>query len=439
MRVERIATCVVLVLAMRLVLAADATGVLAEADRLAADGLWPGFEPRAIPALVHDGEYTTLFRHPAPPEGFEPVPGRADAWRWPGRHPAVVANTSVEFAGTRTATLMQGGRDATPAARAATLLHEMFHVYQRTRQPHWTANEAALFTYPMDDAELLAARRLEMTALRRALAAGASAVSACWARTALDVRRSRFDGMAADAAAYERGTELNEGLATYIEYRALGTPADAVLTVDAFPPDGVRRRAYRAGAALAHLLDRHAQDWQARLAGDESAHLDGLLGEALEGTTACTFETDERGRALAAARADVDALAAHLASERQAFLDRPGVTLHIHADGAPLMLQGFDPLNVLRVGAGEVLHTRMLRLGNVGAEFEMLDRRALSVAAGDHPLFNGVRGLVLTGFQEAPEVEIDGEAVRVQGDGMSLLATRADVEYDGAVLIVRLR
>ncbi|MEZ0472304.1 hypothetical protein [Luteimonas salinilitoris] len=49
-----------------------------EVARLAAEhageGLWPGFDPLAVPLAVYDGKRTFLFRHPSPPEGFVPVP-----------------------------------------------------------------------------------------------------------------------------------------------------------------------------------------------------------------------------------------------------------------------------------------------------------------------------------------------------------------------------
>jgi hypothetical protein len=53
--------------------------IMAEVDRLARRPLWPTFEPRQTPvAIVHEAQ-TFLFRHPAPPPGFQPWPG------FPGR------------------------------------------------------------------------------------------------------------------------------------------------------------------------------------------------------------------------------------------------------------------------------------------------------------------------------------------------------------------
>lgn len=89
---------------------------------------------------------------------------------------------------------------------------------QREHYPTWTANEVELFVYPIEDAKLLGLRRLESEALRRALLAQGPEEAACWVATALAMRRERFGGLPDGAVAYERGTELVEGLAQYAEW-----------------------------------------------------------------------------------------------------------------------------------------------------------------------------------------------------------------------------
>ena len=91
--------------------------------------------------------------------------------------------------------------------------------------------------------------------------------------------------------------------------------------------------------------------------------------------------------------------------------------------GAPLWPQGFDPLNVLRLGQREVLHTRFLKLGNAAGAIEILDRRSLTegAGAGEHPLFNGVRRLTLAGLAAEPAtVESEGKttitAANIKGE-----------------------
>lgn len=192
-----------------------AFAIVRELERVAAErAFWPGFDPLSVPLAIYAGGRTYLFRHPSPPEGFAPLAGAEPATSvFEGRHPAMIANTSMDIGGVTTATLLADDGSAEPPdarALAAVAVHEAFHVFQRRRHPGWRANEANLLTYPTDDAGLLALRRRESAALRRALAAadGADdATAACWTRLALEARpgdtgRCGFDS--GEAAEIER-------------------------------------------------------------------------------------------------------------------------------------------------------------------------------------------------------------------------------------------
>lgn len=418
----------------------DAFALVAEVDRLAARDLWPGFDPRTVPVAIYDGDRTLLFRHPAPPEGFEPVAGREGVWAYPGRHPGVVANTSAEIGGTPTATLMPAAADSVPKW-AGVLVHESFHVFQRQRHPGWRANEAELFTYPVGDAGVLTLRRLEAEALRRALASRDSADVACWGRAALGFRGERFALLPEKAVAYERGTEWNEGLASYVEGRALGRPDSDALPAEDFAPEALRQSAYAAGTALARLLDRTSPGWRDALEQKDSTPLDVLLAEALGpsgATRGCEIPPAQRDRIGAAATTDVKALLARRAELRRAFLEKSGWTLIVAASGAPLLSRGFDPMNVQIVMPGEILHTRWLKLGQEAGVVEVLGRAALTEAAGDHPLFNGVRKLIVTGLAGEPATHEAQGVVTIEAEGIHAELRGATVERAGQVVTVRL-
>jgi len=225
-----------------------ALAIAREVERVAADRvLWPGFDPLSFPLAIFAEGRTYLFRHPSPPEGFAPVAGAAPhVLAFEGRHPALVANTSIEIGGVTTATLLADGGPGEPSGvrdLAAVALHEAFHVFQRARHPGWVGNEADLLLYPVADAGLLGLRRRESAALRRALAAADEADAACWARLALEARRERFAAMDSAFSAYERLTELNEGLATYIQLRVAGRTTVDIPEME-FPPAAVRTRSY---------------------------------------------------------------------------------------------------------------------------------------------------------------------------------------------------
>lgn len=168
---------------------------MAEADRLAAAPLWPGFDPRRVPVAIDDGESTWLFRHPGPPSEVVPSGDRPDVWTFADRHPSVYANSAVELGGTPAATVMMDlDRDhrAPVTDLAALVVHEAFDVFQAERHPGWGGDEGELFLYPAEDTEALALSRLETEALRRALAEDRPNRAERWAATATTLRQERF-------------------------------------------------------------------------------------------------------------------------------------------------------------------------------------------------------------------------------------------------------
>lgn len=432
-----------------------ALAIAREVERIAAgQPLWPGFDPLSVPLTIYTGSHTYLFRHPSPPEGFVPLAdAQPDVSVFDGRHPSMVANTSVELGGVMTATLLVAGGprgSLGPRELAAVALHEAFHAFQRARHPGWAGNEADMLLYPVDDAGLLALRRRESAALHRALAAADAAddaAAACWARLALDARRERFAAMAPPFSAYERLTELNEGLAMHLQLRVEGRTTVEVPEAG-FPPAAVRNRIYSVGPAFAFLLDRFHPDWQAALEDDDAQSLDALLRAALDARTgdtgSCGFGAGEVAEIERSAEEDVAALVARQAERRKAFDARDGWRVVVEAArGRPLWPQGFDPINVEHVEGG-LLHTRFLRLGNDSGELQAVDVAgadvdALTEAAGANPLFNGVARLTVAGLAGRPEVEGDDARITLRAPGFTASFRDADVEERGRVLVIRLR
>ena len=408
-----------------------AIAVLREFDQLAAQALWPGFEPRTIAVEVYDGANTYLFHHPRPAEGFVEEAALPGAFVYRGQHETVRANTGTEVNGIPTATADLSRSQRTLREQASLLIHEAFHVYGKRSHPEWPANEATLFVYPLDNPELLAERRLETRALVRALAAPPGPEATCAAAAALAARERRAARMPAEAIAYERGTELNEGLAQYVEYRSIGRPP--VLSEADFPAGQIRQRGYATGQAWAVLLERLAPGWEGKLDGS----LDARLRASLE-TAQCPDEEaasleDETTRA----RRDVAELVASRTERERGFLNAPGWQLEILAGKEPLWMQAFDPLNVTNLGGNRVLHTRWLKLGNGSGSLEVLKHASLTEGVGPHPLFNGAKRLIATGLAEPKVTESDGTvSIEVEGVKARLAGT---VERDGNLILVRVR
>jgi hypothetical protein len=421
------------------VISDDPVALIAEANRMAARNLWPGFDPRAIPVAIFDGEKTFLFRHPSPPPGFAPLSGSPGVLVRQGRAEEITANSSASIGGVPTATLMPPSAPGPLRARAGVLIHEAFHVFQREHHKGWSANEAELFTYPFSDTTQVAMQREELEALRRALAANNSA-GACWAKIAMSARARRFGMLPSGAAEFERKTELNEGLATYVEKRAVGTADKNLISGTRFAPDMIRARAYQSGVAIGRLLDRYSPSWRSTLESNDSTALDVFLTKAVSSRSrgSCGFSPSERAKFGVDAADDVAALVNRREAARREFIGKEGWTLLVVSDASPLFPQGFDPLNVQVVTPGEVLHSRFVKLGNDAGSIQVLGRASLTEAAGAHPLFNGVKRLTVTGLPGAPGVTARGDTVTISADGISGELRGAMVQRDARRVTITL-
>ena len=412
-----------LVLAWRVEAASPVFDLVEVFDHLAAQPLWPNFDPRKTPLEIYDGVNTYLIRHPAPPAEFTPVEGHPGFTVCAGRHATMRADTSVEVAGVMTATL-----ERADPTQAAVLVHECFHVFQAPAHPSWTANEAVLFTYPIEDAGALALARLELEAISHGLT---SPQPECWAARVRALRRERFGRLPADAVAYEHGTELHEGLAQYVEGMAAGRKE---VRFRAFEPGEIRQRGYISGEALARLLDRLDPGWKSKITNS----LEDLLPEAV--ASACDFTAPERQAVEALARADVEKLEAERAKLMQAFEAQPGWRVTVEtASGKPLALDAFDPMNVTRLSGRMILHKRWLKLHNDSGSLEILNHGSVTEAAGAHPLFDGVRRWRTAGLAARPEVKQDGARVTVASPSLKIALSNADIEWHAESVTIRVR
>lgn len=415
--------------------------VLDAYDALAARSPWPGFDARRVPLALFDDGRTYLYRHPTPPDGFHRLRGLDGMLVLDSLHPAMRANTSIELAGVLTATVDMGPEGApTPDALARTLIHEAFHVYQTEAHPDWTANEADLFVYPVARASFLQRRRLETGALRRALTAPDSMRTLCWSQAFLRIREDRFERLPPEAVAYERGTELREGLARYVEATAAGDP-DPSLPGDGFAPEDIRPRSYATGHALGALLDILDPDWKRRLEDGEIGSLDDALRAATAGIDVrrCGHSPDEVRRSRTVARSDSVRLQRRNQEARTEFEEALGWRVEVEAsDASPMFPGGFDPLNVRTLDRTHVLHDRWLQLSNDSVTIEIRDRPSLTAAVGPHPLFNGVRRLTVTGIPTEPTVVEGQDMLTISAEGVEIRARGAVLVRDARVLRLEL-
>ena len=230
---------------------------------------------------------------------------------------------------------------------------------------------------------------------------------------------------------------------SYIELRARGESSIDIPAAE-FAPTDVRRRSYVMGPVLALLLDKLRPGWQAALTADDQQSLDQMLAAVLRNQKSrarCAIKPAEVAAIERTARNDVAVLAAARASNRRQFDTLPGWRIVIVSDADALQLQGFDPQNVELLPPA-VLHTRFLRLGNASGSLQLLQERgaalkALTEAAGRHPLFEGVKRITVAGAGK-PEIIQDEQRVKLSTSGFTAEFQRAEVEIEGTQILVRL-
>lgn len=400
--------------------------------------LWPNYEPLQTPLALYDGATTYLLGHPDPPSEFEAVSSQDDVFAYTGRHPNVFANSTAMYNEVLTATVMLRKpieeHDLTDLA--ALILHERFHAFQRLHHPTWQSNEAALFMYPFEDIDQLTERRKETEALIRAFSTDQRT---CWTATAMHARQTRYAQLDSTFIAYERGADWNEGLATYVEWKA-AQKTTAPIT-KAFAPEGIRWRAYDAGAAIGLLLDRYDSNWRETLSQDDSLPIDVLLTQALptDARSACAFTSEEESAIRQQAQADIAALQATKTQKRMEFFAQDGWSILVEAQAnAPLWGQGFDPLNVLKLNDREILHSRFFKAGNEHGTIEMVGMASLTVGAGAHPLFNGIAALHVTGLDDDPALQVQDGTLSFSSDVLTLELKDVTISKEGKEYTLRL-
>jgi hypothetical protein len=407
--------------------------------------LWPEFQPSRIPVVAWDGVQTTLFQAEAAPSAGWTRGADAwiwHAWTWQGRHPELVAHTAVTLEGGLAAAglmLTELPGDMTVRELAALVAHEAFHVYQASEHQNshaagwperWLANELDVFGYPVTT-EVLAARRLETLALRRALADAEH-----WPRHAAEAlhwRHIRYEHLKGEHQTLERALERMEGLAYFTELEVSGQPP--TLPQPDFAAEAIRRRCYSTGAALARMLDRGGE-WKS-LFMNRRQSLDELLTERLHEVRRIALDEKIILKATLEAEHESRRVLEDRKRDEQDFLAQPGPRLVIES-AAPLWPQGFDPQNITELEGGRALHQRFLRFGHVQASGEVLGRAALTKAAGAHPLLHGFSSVILTGTANMQHSR-EGDVLHVRGLGFELqIIGKAEVNSDSQGWMIRL-
>lgn len=268
------------------------------------DPVWPGYDVFGQPVLLYEaGVRSFLIAHPNPPAGYAPLLSSArQVFVKPGPVPGL--NFSFEFHfpvnGADSFAYRYNPGDK-PSQDVHTVVHERFHVFQKTGfKPGRYGKRAS-----EPDGEDLALAALEQKLLKSALfAEGPAAARAIGQFIAVrEARYARFP----DARLAETYEERSEGTARYVERSLMlrdsvdpqpgGQAALLSWDLDSFPDiDRMSKsRYYGTGAAQGLLLDRAGRaDWKQLVASGDSPY----------DVTRQAFPLADPGAALAGAKSE---------------------------------------------------------------------------------------------------------------------------------------
>jgi hypothetical protein len=184
---------------------------------------------------------------------------------------------------------------------------------------------------------------------------------------------------------------------------------------------------------MALLLDALDPAWKGRLEEGDSRPLEDILASAAGPAKPERFARADIERENRRAAAEIAALGAERERKRHEILEGPGWKLVLEP-AEPMQPQGFDPLNVERLSASEILHTRFVKLSNSAGSVEVLGLRRLTESAGKHPLFEGIRRATIE-LPGPPRIEEEGGTIRITGEGLTV-AYRGRLTSWGQVYII---
>lgn len=399
--------------------AAEVWTVVASAE----NPVWPGWNASTTPILIYlPGKQDLLINHPNPPQGFVAYAGPV---RFPGATMHVKSGpTLIDFDGQNTARDINGVQTLVVAdtlsnrrqeleglaaqAKSTSNLgsaidgilrprpidsmlmfaHEAFHVYQHEKSKKG-GNELALLTYPALSAENNAGYVLEAEALAAAVRSQDPKSDAIrW----LAIREARRRHLTPAQVAYEDGTEFNEGLAKYVEWRLLEALRDRKphaemwlvqgfsgytdvdgnqgrllnqmkgfmsgttnVNNDPYGASPVRMRLYYSGMAIGALLDRLGADWKAKIMGE--ATLTSLVrdqlsvsADALDDAWRRESESGHYRTTLTSKQDLAQRGEAHISEVLASFDNAPAsLTIDYSALEKPRVGYSFTPFGILRI------------------------------------------------------------------------------------------
>jgi len=419
---------------------ADVFELMDEINRVKNDTLWPGFYPGEIPTAIFDGINTYLFKHPSPPEAFIVLKEKEDVWVFKGQHSQVRGNSRVQLNGIWTATSVLRthsrltGEKYSKQNMAGIIIHEQFHVFQRLTHPDWRPNDGHLFNYPLDTPQMLAIRRLETEALRRAAIARSHEEAYGWVKETLRWRYKRHHLLDDVLIQYEGELQRFEGLAEYIECISGGKDLTRIPVDPGFAPGAIRHLGYLMGRWTAVILDRLDPDWKETMESGQAEYLHEILETTASSSNhTCVFSDEEQESYFQKAKEAVEDRRNTVQRLRKEFDSQQGYRIEIVSFKTPLNLVMFFADRTEALSQRELLHRFLLMLRNDNGAITVRELRSITENDGS----TGVEKLTIGGITEKPLIEnIEGK-IKITAKGFHAEFSEAEVkEHRNGIRIV---
>ena len=414
----------------------DISEVMREHAAIAEINLWPGFNIKEIPVAVYDSINTWLFFSDHAPEGFRKADDFDGAFIFEGQYPLVRGNSVVRFGETWTATSVLSNHSRrtneryTPKDLAGIIVHEQFHVFQRTKHPGWRQNDGVLLFYPEETTEALFLRRIEKEAFKKAVLSTDRMDIAAWAATALEYRKERLEMVPVQFGDYEKDLQHTEGLSDYIERIARGVdPLNASNMTNGIAPAGVRDLGYWEGRWIALILDRLSPDWKMQLENNDTLFLEEILENVLPELPARrqSFSQAETSKIRSDSEIAFSEWQNRKAKEIESYINLPGYSIEISSMIHPLNIRIFEPLEIEILPERTVFHRVIFSAANQEGNIRVLNHPSITIFDESFRLVK----LNLFGLQEAPEVNDEKKKIILKYGDISMDLNYSELKIEG--------
>jgi hypothetical protein len=271
---------------------------------------------------------------------------------------------------------------------------------------------------------MLALRKMEIEAFRRAAAAQTRKETSGWAREALKWRDKRHELLDGVLGRYEGELQRFEGLAEYIECLA-GEKDMMMLPVDpGFAPAAIRHMGYILGRWMASILDKLEPGWKEMMESGRADYLHEILGAAVSSSDMTYVFSDKQQESFfQRAKEDIENRKIVVRDLRKEFDSLSGYRVDITSKGSPLRLQMFFADRTEALSQRELLHVSLLMLRNEKGSVSVRGLKSITENDGS----TRVVKLTVSGIDEKPVIENRGDKISVSAEGFQAEFSNAEV------------